>query len=278
MELGMFQRNIGVLTLAEQEQLRRTRFTSVGAGGVGGIAAILAARMGFGRIRIVDGDRFEISNLNRQMFSLHSRIGQLKAEVAADTLRDINPAIEVETITEMATEENADQFLDGSDVVFDATDNHVARVIVHRAARRLGIPSIWIAVTPPFRGGVMVMHPQGVEYEAAIAHPSLGKPLTAEMRAAVNALKDQRALYSVARGAHGDWAEGWVQKERPWAVLAPVANIVGLLASFEALKVTLGRLDLPPTWAPQMVKVDLAREAMVQVESPEDGAWQYPTL
>lgn len=273
-----FTRNIGVITPKEQEKLKGARVTVVGAGGVGGITDIQLARMGVGRIHVIDDDVFEASNINRQMLSSTSVLNQPKAEVAQKVLKDISPEMEVRVTRTKITEENAEELLADTDVIIDATDNLVARVIIHRTAYKLGIPSIWIAVTPPFRGGVMAFTPQSIPYEIVLSHPSYGKELTEEVKKQINKIKDERAKYSVSHGAAGEWADGYLEGRKPWAVLSPVANIVGILASFEAFKLIIQRPGLEPNIGPKLVKVNLASENMVKVETPEDGTWDNTTL
>lgn len=273
-----FSRNLGVISREEQERLRHGRVTVVGAGGVGGITLILLARMGVGNIHVIDQDVFEASNLNRQMLSLVSQINKSKAEVAKETLEDINPEIKVKITKQFITEENAEVLLQDTDVIIDATDNLVARVIIHRTAAKLGIPSIWIAVTPPFRGGVMSFTPTSTPYEVVLNHPSYQQPLTEEMKRKINALKDGRAIHSVHYGADKAWADDYVKKSSPWAVIAPVANIVGVLASFEAFKFLVQRENLNPIIGPDLIRVNLASRQMVEVQTPENGVWDNTTL
>lgn len=273
-----FTRNIGVISQAEQERLRLGHVTVAGAGGVGGIALIQLARLGVGGIHVIDRDVFDASNLNRQMLSSVSRLGRSKAESAAQTLRDINPDIHVRVTRQFVTDENAADLLRDTDVIVDATDDLVSRVIIHRAAARLGIPSVWIAVTPPFRGAVMSFTPDSPPYEVVLRQPSYLHPLTDEVRRQLHAVKAARAQRSIGHGVDPDWAGRFAAGTAPWTVLAPVANIVGLLASFEAFKFLLGRPDLPPVIGPDLVRVNLAEPAMVRVETPAGGAWDNAEL
>ncbi|MGR3778886.1 HesA/MoeB/ThiF family protein [Bacillus paramycoides] len=273
-----FTRNIGVISVEEQEKLKNSRVTVVGAGGVGGITLIQLARMGVGTLHVIDQDIFETSNINRQMLSSISKLGQQKAAVALEVLQDINPSLQIEITKEFVTEDNALGLLTNTDVIIDATDNLVARVIIHRTAQTLGIPSIWIAVTPPFRGGVMSFTPDSTPYEIALGYPSYQQELTTEIQDEIHKLKDGRALHSVTYGADENWANSYVQKNRPWAVLSPVANIVGILASFEAFKFMINREELKPIISPNLIQINLANQNMVQVSVPENGSWDYTTL
>ena len=274
----VYARNYGVFTTQEQDQLKNARVVIVGAGGVGGITLISLARMGLGHLTIIDGDHFEESNINRQMLAFLSNKGVSKAQVAQKTVQDINPLMRVTHHQVRVTEENAEALLKNHDVIIDATDNLVSRVIIHRAAAAINIPSIWIAVTPPFRGGVMCFNKDAMPYELALQHPSYQQALTPDMRKKIEALKEGRARTAVKHGALPDWAEGFINKQAPWAVICPVANMIGLLASFEAMKFIIKRDNLTPTLAPQLVKVDLSSPEMVKVFTPAEGSWNNEDL
>ena len=277
-EKEIYARNYGVVTHEEQDKIKSTKVTVIGAGGVGGVTLISLARMGFGNIQVIDMDEFDYSNINRQMLSSISRVGKSKAECARETILDINPNINVTIRKEMLTEDNADDIIAGSDVVIDATDNLVARVIIHRTAQKLKVHSIWIAVTPPFRGGVITFSHETPAYELVLQHSSYGKKLTDEVKKEISLIKDERARISVKHGALEDWADAYLTKDAPWAVICPIANIVGICASFEAFKVILNRADLQPTYAPNLVRIDMAQLNMVQVLTPENGSWNNAEL
>ncbi|KEI35736.1 ThiF family protein [Francisella sp. W12-1067] len=277
-EKQIYARNIGVITDHEQAKLKNSKITVIGAGGVGGITLISLARMGFGNIQVIDGDKFEYSNINRQMLSGVSRIGKNKAQCAKETILDINPNIHVTIRQEMMTEDNIEEIITGSDLVIDATDNLVSRVIIHRAAQKLKIHSIWIAVTPPFRGGVMVFSDRTPAYELVLSHPSYGKKLTEEVKKEISAIKDRRAKISVEHGALADWADSYINGNAPWAVICPVANIVGICASFEAFKIILDRKTLKPVYAPNLLKIDMAKTTMIEEITPENGTWDNAEL
>lgn len=276
--------NIGILTEDEVIRLNRSKVAIVGLGGVGGITAIQCARLGIQDMHLIDGDAFEVSNLSRQMLCSISQIGRSKALVAAESMKDINPQIKTKVTTKYLTEENAREFLADVDVVIDCTDNLVARVVIHRAASSLGIPSIWIAVTPPFRGGVMTFTPDSMPMEEALSQPSLGKELTDDVKRDILEIKNERARYAVTladpvnQESMAQWAEEYIEGKVPWTVISPMANIVGILASFEAMKVLLNRPQLQPVVAPGLIRVDLSKPEMVKVEYPEGGRWDNTKL
>ena len=76
---GRYERNIGAITEAEQELLLKKRAAIVGCGGLGGYIAEFLARLGLGHLTLIDGDAFTVSNLNRQILSLETNLGQNKA-------------------------------------------------------------------------------------------------------------------------------------------------------------------------------------------------------
>ena len=79
------------------EKLKKLKVLVVGVGGVGGYAVEALARSGISNITIVDYDKVDITNINRQIIALHSTIGKLKVEVLKERIKDINPNCQVET-------------------------------------------------------------------------------------------------------------------------------------------------------------------------------------
>ena len=141
-----YERNIPALTEAECEALRRKRVLVVGCGGLGGHLIEMLARIGIGALRVVDGDVFEPSNLNRQMLSEVPTLGLSKAKAAATRINRVNPEVEVEAVTENMTEVNVHELLQGCDAVLDGLDNIESRRVLASACTRAGIPYIYGAV------------------------------------------------------------------------------------------------------------------------------------
>jgi len=126
-----------------QEKLKKATALVVGAGGLGCPIATYLAAAGVGRIRIVDFDRVDVSNLNRQVLHWQENIGHLKAQSAGEKLSRLNPYVEIESITEALDEENLDSLLSGVDVIVDALDNFDTRQILNRGAVTHTIPFIY---------------------------------------------------------------------------------------------------------------------------------------
>jgi molybdopterin/thiamine biosynthesis adenylyltransferase len=141
-----YARNMRTFSLADQATLLKARAGVVGLGGLGGAVTEILARMGVGRLTLVDGDRFEDSNLNRQLLSTIERLGHPKAEAARRRVERINPSVECTEAAEFLRPENAGELLAGCDVVVDCLDNLPARFMVEEACRGLGRPMVSAAV------------------------------------------------------------------------------------------------------------------------------------
>ena len=141
-----YLRNIPALTEEECRLLCHKRVLIVGCGGLGGNLISIFSRIGVGNLRIVDGDVFEATNLNRQLFSEIPVLGQNKARVAADRVVRINPEITVEAVEAFLTEENAAALLRGCDIVVDALDNIPGRRLLAAACGKAGLPLVYGAI------------------------------------------------------------------------------------------------------------------------------------
>jgi molybdopterin/thiamine biosynthesis adenylyltransferase len=125
-----------------QQALARARVLIVGAGGVGGPAALYLAAAGVGTIGIVDADTVSLSNLQRQIQFATTDIGRLKVEAAAERLAGINPHVTVQTHALMLTAETAADLIAGYDIVLDGADDFPARFAVNAACVAAGIPLV----------------------------------------------------------------------------------------------------------------------------------------
>lgn len=141
-----------------QEKLKRARVVIVGCGGLGSPAAIYLAAAGVGTLRIIDRDKVELSNLNRQVLHWQEDVGRNKVQSAAEKLNQLNKLVKIEPVVETITGENADSFIAGFDVIIDALDNLPTRFIINRAAVKAGIPFIHGAIYG-LEGRVMTVIP-----------------------------------------------------------------------------------------------------------------------
>ena len=154
-----YLRSLGTVGWEGQIRLLRSTVAVVGLGGLGGSVVEGLARMGVGRLIVVDGDVFLDHNLNRQVLSAEADLGLLKAEVTRAKVAQINAAVEVIVHPEEATRENLPRLLDGAEVVVDALDRLPTRLTLQEAAQELGIPMVHGAIAGYF-GQVMTIFPE----------------------------------------------------------------------------------------------------------------------
>ena len=126
-----------------QKRLKNAKVLVVGAGGLGSPALLYLAAAGVGTLGIVDFDVVDESNLQRQIIHGVSDVGQPKAESARNSIREINPYVEVVLHTERLDSDNALQIFGRYDLIVDGTDNFATRYLVNDAAVLLGKPYVW---------------------------------------------------------------------------------------------------------------------------------------
>ena len=141
-----------------QGKLRKARVFIAGAGGLGSPVATYLTAAGVGMIRIVDQDRVELNNLNRQVLHWTKDIGKRKVDSATQKLRKLNPEVKIEAIGEMITEANISQLVAGFDLIVDAVDNLPTRYILNKVALEKGVPFFHGAVYG-FEGRAMTVIP-----------------------------------------------------------------------------------------------------------------------
>ncbi|MBS0218265.1 MAG: molybdopterin-synthase adenylyltransferase MoeB [Proteobacteria bacterium] len=132
--------------LEGQKKLQAATITVVGAGGLGSPAAFYLAAAGVGRLRIVDDDVVDRSNLQRQILHTNDRIGDAKAASAQQTLSALNPRTQIEAVELRVVESNVDALIADADVVIDGADNFPVRHVLNDACLRLGKPLVYGAV------------------------------------------------------------------------------------------------------------------------------------
>jgi len=131
---------------AGQAKLGAARIALIGAGGLGAPASLYLAAAGVGHLTLIDDDRVERSNLQRQIVHADARIGMAKVESARIALAALNPSIEVDAVDERVCAANVERLLQGHDVIIDGADNFPARYLLSAACLRLRIPLVYGAV------------------------------------------------------------------------------------------------------------------------------------
>jgi len=141
-----YARNMKTFSQKDQATLLKSQISVVGLGGLGGAVIEILARVGIGTLKLIDGDTFEESNLNRQFLSAPDVLENSKAETAAKRVNRINSSIVVRTYSENLTETNAIEFIGNSDVVVDCLDNLKTRFVLESASKKIGSPLVSSAV------------------------------------------------------------------------------------------------------------------------------------
>ncbi|WP_018124812.1 HesA/MoeB/ThiF family protein [Desulfovibrio oxyclinae] len=137
-----YLRSMNGIGRSEQVGMLRGRVSQVGLGGLGGLMVETLARSGVGRIRAVDGDVFEESNLNRQALSGMNVLGRPKAEAAVERCRSINPSVELSAEAAFLDRAGFLKLLEDCDVAVDALGGLRDRPALQEAASERGVPLV----------------------------------------------------------------------------------------------------------------------------------------
>lgn len=231
LEISRLQNLIGT---GGVERLRLSHVAVFGIGGVGGHAVEALARSGVGRITLCDSDLVEESNLNRQIVALHSTIGRLKVDVAADRIKDINPECCVTTYPLFYNQETSDQFdFSQYDYVVDAVDTVAAKISIVERCREAGVP----VISAMGAGNKM----DATAFRVADIYDTKVDPLARVMRRELKArgIDSLKCVYSQENplesveenGKPTENGKRWVSGSTAW-----VPSVVGLIMAGEVIK------------------------------------------
>ena len=165
-----YDRNKIALSEEECAELAKARIAIVGCGGLGGAVIEALARIGVGYLRVIDGDVFEESNLNRQLLCTESALGREKALVAAERISAINSEVEAEPIVSFLDEGNAAELLADVDCVVDCLDNLEARFWMAHACQNIELPLVYGAIAGWF-GQVCTVYPGDPSFVSIYGEP-----------------------------------------------------------------------------------------------------------
>lgn len=160
-----YVRNHSSLTPRDQKTLARSSVAVIGCGGLGGYVVLLLARIGIGSIIVVDPDRFDETNLNRQAFAVSDTIGVSKIDAAVSAVKSVNPAVVIKGFPTALNSSNALKILHGTDVVVDALDNLSDREMLCNTARQMKLPLVHGAIAG-FEGQVATIWPDDTKFQA----------------------------------------------------------------------------------------------------------------
>lgn len=224
-------RQMSIVTKSQQTQFKESKIGVIGCGGIGGSVIEMLARMGVGKLTIIDKDSFDMSNLNRQLMSSIDSLGKSKSEVTKENIRLTNPYVKVKAVDGELNEDNIEEVLSDCDVVVDALDNLFTRVLVSRFAKENEIPFVHGAIHGT-KGQLTVFNEKTPSYEELFSLPSEGKELNKDTKFELQKLN---------------------QGVPP--VIGPIPNIIGCLEAFEAFKLITGIGTV--TFSPKILNIDL---------------------
>ncbi|PZT92259.1 ThiF family adenylyltransferase [Sphingomonas sp. ABOLH] len=240
---GMTVRNRGFVTADEQARLRAAKILIPGVGGMGGAAFMALVRAGVGRFAIADIDRFELSNLNRQLFATLDTIGEDKATAARAGALRINPEVEIELLGAEWTDA-LDRLIPESDVIVNGMDDAAAGVHLYRRAQAHGRTVIDAYASP--LPSVTVVRPEDPRPEVRLRYPTVGIPwteVTADMRTLCLQREIEYVLIHSSSHAHVDLdiAAEVAAGKRSRFSFATMVTMAGTMMAEEAIRVILRR-------------------------------------
>ena len=159
-DLKRYERQIAIDGVGKegQERLKRAKVVIAGAGGLGSVISVYLTVAGVGNIRLIDHDRVEPSNLNRQILYGDKDVGRIKVVAAKEKLASLNPETIVDAVNETITVDNIHELVTGYDLIVDAMDNFSTRYILNKVAISKNIPFFHGAVCG-FEGRVTTIIP-----------------------------------------------------------------------------------------------------------------------
>lgn len=216
-------------------KLAQSHVAVFGIGGVGGYVAEALARSGVGAIDVVDNDKVAITNLNRQIYALHSSMGEYKVDVAERRIKDINPQCKVVKHRMFYLPDNADEIdLAAYDYVVDCVDTVAAKIELALRCHRLGTPMI------SCMGAANKM--DATAFRVADITKTKMDPLARAMRKKLKALGVSRlkVVYSEEQPLKPLFADDNATRRTTPASNAFVPAVAGLVAAGEVVKDLIG--------------------------------------
>ncbi len=256
----MFSRNIGLFNETEQEKICNSRVAIAGLGGVGGLAAERLVRLGVGNLKINDPGDMELTNFNRQFGADMKTLGQNKAEVICQQIKDINPNARITCITTgIKSQHDVESLLDGCDVIADVMDFGLFResILLQREARKRGMHYLF-STAIGFGAITVVFAPDGItleEYNGLPVDVDVDDPR--QLQVALERIVPVIPKYVQDRNIINDIITG---KTSIIPTTSIGAGLSAIQAASEAVNIIIGR-DMPK--APNYTYFDLVDREMV---------------
>ena len=236
----LFQRNLGIYEVREQERIRDAKVVIIGCGGIGGVVAIVLARSGVGDFVLMEPDPYEPSNMNRQVTCFTDTIGINKATVTKEAILRINPEAKVMVDERGLKPAGIEELIEPAGIIMPAMDDWPLSLMVFRVAKRLGKPAV-MAYPVGALGRACTFLPDSPSAEECLAMP-FGLPYD-ELKEYMENPEARRVLrYYVTEGAwREEWFDRWVEGELPHAQICTVVWITASLAAMEIVKLITGK-------------------------------------
>lgn len=264
------QRNLGFVSADEQELLRRSDVLICGVGGMGGACLQALVRAGIGRFTLADFDTFEVSNLNRQVFSNLDTVGLGKIDATVRQVLRINPQLRIDTLG-AEWPGRLDELLTRHSIVINGMDDVAAGIALYRKAREKGATVI-DAYTSPLPS-VTVVRPDDQRPEERLGYPSIGldwRSLTGKQVQACVGAEIEYVLVNSTAARHVDLeiARQLLAGTRKRMSFAPMVILTGNLMAFEAIKIVLDRKPVADArgyfFNPWTMQVETPRSALTR--------------
>ena len=208
-----YLRNLGTIGIKGQLKLLKSCVAIAGAGGLGGIIIELLARIGTGRLIIIDNGRFTENNLNRQLLATEKLMGKSKSKAAADRVRQVNSSVAITAVSRKIDDGNCQKLIQDANVVVDALDNLPSRYILAEACQKLGIPLVHgaiagfsgqaITVLPGDKGLVDLYGPLNRRHARGIEAVTGSPPTTATVIGALEVQETVKLITGTGKNIHG---------------------------------------------------------------------------
>ena len=259
-----FHSRAGLLfTDDEVDRLKQAVVAIAGLGGVGCIVVEMLARLGITNFRLADPERYELTNLNRQLFATLSTLDRKKVDVTRDRILDINPSATISLFDQGITQDTVRPFVSGATVVFSVADKLVPQILIHRVCEELRTPVIkgsrskypghrWEVKSTIFdyRNPTVPFEDVNNLPSRALALSELNEAALDNVEATFKAGMIEKLNREVSNnnylifrptdpGQHYDRFQNSPQNISR-TVCAPIPNMAGILAVIEGLKVILG--------------------------------------
>lgn len=229
--MKQFERTILLIGQEAFEKLQNSHVLVVGAGGVGGFVIEALVRAGIGSLSIIDFDKIDITNINRQVIATHKTVGMQKVEAIAERAREINPNVNIKIYNEKLTKENVEKYFEdiNYDYVVDCIDMISSKLALIEFSKNKNIPVI------SSMGAGNKLQPE--LFQVADISKTSVCPMARVLRKELKdkKIKGVKAVFSIEIPKKPGLADG----ERAFSVVSSISfvpSVVGLIIGGEVIK------------------------------------------